>query len=527
MKNITTMKRYLTWVFSLLVCLSTYNVWGQNTSNTVKFQVTYDVQTQMYTAWVVPDYSTPNNNNTGVNELVSTAQVTLKVPISFVISNITDASGTQSWEKNPVKLGKGLSLTTSSGSSFTQTYGNNVDPNFAYYVIGKAPNESNLGRFTANTPVALFTFKGNGCFGPVSPIPNNDPFLVDPNASVYAVGNNFFSASGQPVGGNQMAVEQFIDIIGSPADCRLPIQAISDINITNVNTPVSGNVVTNDINPQGTTLTVSLLNPPPGSLTLTPSGSYTYTPPTDFTGTVSFCYSISNTVGQSSTACVSINVLPLPTPGNDPPVANNDASRTESGKPVVIVVLANDSDPDDPSTPEGRLGNPIIISQPSAGTAIVNNDGTVTYTPPAGLTGVVTFPYRVCDSVLPTPLCSTALVTVIVQPTSATGTTQSPIAVDDAILTSVNTSKTATVAGNDSDPNTPALSLTFTSGQPSHGSVVFSSTGSYTYTPTTGYVGTDSFTYTACNTAGLCSKATVYIDVQGLTLQSPVAKNDI
>ncbi len=101
-----------------------------------------------------------------------------------------------------------------------------------------------------------------------------------------------------------------------------------------------------------------------------------------------------------------------------------------------------------------------------------------------------------------------------VLPTPPAGTTLAPVAVDDAILTSVNTPKAATVAGNDYDLNTPALSLSYTGGQPSHGTVVLSSNGSYTYTPATGYVGPDSFTYTVCNTAGLCDKATVSVLVQ-------------
>ncbi len=82
-----------------------------------------------------------------------------------------------------------------------------------------------------------------------------------------------------------------------------------DIANTNPNTPVTGNVLTNDTDPQGLPLTASLLTPPgAGTVVISPSGSYTYTPPVGFTGTVSFCYSASNTTGQSGSACVSINV---------------------------------------------------------------------------------------------------------------------------------------------------------------------------------------------------------------------------
>ena len=114
----------------------------------------------------------------------------------------------------------------------------------------------------------------------------------------------------------------------------------------------------------------------------------------------------------------------------------------------------------------------------------MNTNGTVTYTPPANLTGVVTFPYQICDRAT-VPLCATALVTVNVQPTPPVDTTLAPVAVDDALVTNVNTPKTGTVAANDSDPQ--GLPLNYTSGQPTSGTVVMTANGSYTYTPASGY----------------------------------------
>ena len=64
---------------------------------------------------------------------------------------------------------------------------------------------------------------------------------------------------------------------------------------------------------------------------------------------------------------------------NKPPVANNDSAATTAGKPIVINVLANDTDP------EGNL--PLTVkdlNQPDSGKGTVSTDGTtVTYTPPA------------------------------------------------------------------------------------------------------------------------------------------------
>jgi gliding motility-associated-like protein/uncharacterized repeat protein (TIGR01451 family) len=75
------------------------------------------------------------------------------------------------------------------------------------------------------------------------------------------------------------------------------------------------------------------------------------------------------------------------------PEASDDLRDTESGKPVTIPVLDNDSPGDanlDPSSFE-------IIEQPLHGTVTLGPDGTLIYTPEPGYTGTDTFKYRVKD----------------------------------------------------------------------------------------------------------------------------------
>ncbi|MFK3773357.1 Ig-like domain-containing protein [Pseudomonas sp. NPDC089406] len=82
--------------------------------------------------------------------------------------------------------------------------------------------------------------------------------------------------------------------------------------------------------------------------------------------------------------------------GNNPPVAVNDSAATSAGKPIVISVLANDSDPD------GDL--PLTVSslaQPDSGQGTVSSNGTqVTYTPPATVAAAFTarFTYAARDA---------------------------------------------------------------------------------------------------------------------------------
>jgi len=95
--------------------------------------------------------------------------------------------------------------------------------------------------------------------------------------------------------------------------------------------------------------------------------------------------------------------------------ANPDAARTPQNTPVTTGVLAND-------TSSGAQLDPasVTIATPSAnGTATVNPDGTVTFTPAAGFSGTTTYRYRVCDTSTPTPVCATAVVTINVTAASA------------------------------------------------------------------------------------------------------------
>ncbi|HEY3176922.1 MAG TPA: M36 family metallopeptidase [Candidatus Polarisedimenticolia bacterium] len=76
---------------------------------------------------------------------------------------------------------------------------------------------------------------------------------------------------------------------------------------------------------------------------------------------------------------------------NRPPDAVDDAAVTEENTPVSVDVLANDSDPD------GDAITLASLTQPAHGSALNNGDGTVTYTPDNGFTGLDTFTYTAED----------------------------------------------------------------------------------------------------------------------------------
>ena len=96
-----------------------------------------------------------------------------------------------------------------------------------------------------------------------------------------------------------------------------------------------------------------------------------------------------------------------PLSGNEAPTAVADETTTDEGTSVNINVLANDTDPEDDTLTVGSF------TQPANGTVILNSDGSFTYTPNAGFTGVDVFTYQACDD---ENACSTTSVKVNVLP---------------------------------------------------------------------------------------------------------------
>jgi VCBS repeat-containing protein len=294
------------------------------------------------------------------------------------------------------------------------------------------------------------------------------------------------------------------------------------VTVTVVNrAPVAGNdtvstsksvaviipVLTNDSDPDGDTLSVTgLVQPANGSVVVGANGNLTYTPKSGFVGTDTFTYKATDGSATSNVATVTVQV----TPGaNMAPVAANDSSMTTKGVPVIISVLANDTDAN------GDWLTPQLVTAPSSGTAVVNSDGTVTYTPLGTFVGTDTFTYWASDGTL---LSNIATVTVQVKaPNTA------PVGVADAASTYRNTAVKINLTANDTDAEKDPLTATNLTA-PTNGTVVLNSDGTVTYTPKTGYVGTDSFTYKAFDGSAYSTATTVTVQVAN---RPPVAVNDI
>lgn len=89
---------------------------------------------------------------------------------------------------------------------------------------------------------------------------------------------------------------------------------------------------------------------------------------------------------------------------------------------------------------------------------------------------------------------------------------QPPRAVDDSATTREGQPVTIDVLANDVDPDGQALQVTSVT-QPANGSATIEPDSRVTYQPDAGFVGTDSFSYEACDEDGLCDVANVDVQV--------------
>ncbi len=328
-------------------------------------------------------------------------------------------------------------------------------------------------------------------------IANSDgTFTYTPNADFNGTDSFTYSVSD----GHGDTDTATVSVVVTPVN-DAPLAA-DDTATTAQGAPVTIVVLANDSDVDGDALSPSLVSGATnGGVTLNADGTFTYTPDAGFAGTDSFTYSVSDGKGGSATATVSITVEPA----NAAPVARDDSAATDEDMGVVIDVLANDEDAD---------GDPLsasIASGPANGTVIANPDGTFTYTPNADFNGTDSFTYSVSDG---QGGSDTATVSVAVAPVN-----DAPNAVDDAVAAVANMdisgeggSVTIDVLANDSDPDGDPLGASLL-GDASHGTVLVNPDGTFTYTPDTGFTGTDSFTYSLSDGKGGSDWATVTVSV--------------
>ena len=147
--------------------------------------------------------------------------------------------------------------------------------------------------------------------------------------------------------------------------------AVDDSQTVLENMPTTINVLGNDVHTGGLNITVTnVTQPAVGGTVVLENGQVIFTPDANYTGVVTFTYTITDENGLTDTATVTLNVVA--DGGNNNPVANDNTFDVNNQTFTTLDVLGNDFDPD---------GDNIIItgisdlSDPAAGTLEISENG--------------------------------------------------------------------------------------------------------------------------------------------------------
>ncbi|MBP2000088.1 C4-type Zn-finger protein [Paenibacillus shirakamiensis] len=442
----------------------------------------------------VPNYNYTTNKNVPVSAQVVGTDPDGD-PLTYTLNStpnngtvVVNPNGTFTYTPNPGYVGQdSFTVLVSDGQGGTAVSTVTVT------IVDQPPTAQNLNLSTnKNTPVNGQVIATDPDGDPLTYALNSPPangtVTVNPNGSLIYTPNPGFSGT-----------DSFTVIVSDPngktAISTVTVQVTNrppttqNVNLTTPeNIPVSGQVV--GIDPDGDPLTYTLNSQPTnGTVTLNPNGTFTYTPNPNFIGVDTFTVLVADPSGGTAVSKVTINVVNLP------PVTQNVSLSTSSNIPVSGQVIATD--------PNGDPLTFTLNSPPANGTAVVNPDGTFTYTPNTGFAGTDNFTVLVSDG-----RGGTALSNVSIQVTNLP-----PVAQNQTITTPGNTPISGQVIAT--DPNADPLTYALNS-VPSNGTAVVNPDGSFTYTPTTGFSGTDTFTVIVKDPAGASAIATVTVIVQNL-----------
>ncbi|ENE9928400.1 tandem-95 repeat protein, partial [Vibrio parahaemolyticus] len=232
------------------------------------------------------------------------------------------------------------------------------------------------------------------------------------------------------------------------------------------------------------------------------NGIATFTPTADWNGSEALTFTATDPSGESVSQTVNFTVAPVADI-----VADN--AKVVEDTPTIINVLGND-------TFEGKDKVVSLDAEngPKNGTIIVNNDGTVTYTPDDNYVGKDTFTYIVTSG----GVSESATVEVNVTPVN-----DAPVAKDDIATTQEDTAVTIDVLPNDTDVDGDKLSIESASVPKEQGTVEVVD-GKLVFTPAENFNGDSEITYTVTD-GQLTDEAKVTVTVNPVN-DAPTIKVD-
>ncbi len=238
-----------------------------------------------------------------------------------------------------------------------------------------------------------------------------------------------------------------------------------------------------------------------GTVIINKDGMYTYTPNKNFTGNNSFTYKSNDIYGDSNIATVTVIVHPV----NHPPISSNFTFDTEINNNLTSTLNVKDAD--------GDLVTYNLLNSTLHGNITLNNNGTFNYSPENGFFGNDSFIYKTKDW---KETGNTATVQINVHPSN-----QAPVSTDINYNMNENSNFMGNLTATDEDKDTLSYQEET---KPCHGNLILNSDGSFNYIPDLGFIGNDTFTYTAKDWKEKSNVGTVKIEILNIN-HSPVVQD--
>ncbi|WP_139123389.1 tandem-95 repeat protein, partial [Vibrio parahaemolyticus] len=232
------------------------------------------------------------------------------------------------------------------------------------------------------------------------------------------------------------------------------------------------------------------------------NGIATITPTADWNGSETLTFTATDPSGESVNQTVDFTVAPVVD-------IEADSADVVEDTPTIINVLGNDT-----FESTDKVVSLDAENGPKNGTVIVNNDGTVTYTPDDNYVGKDTFTYIVTSG----GVSESTTVEVNVTPVN-----DAPVAKDDIATTQEDTAVTIDVLSNDTDVDGDKLSIQSATVPEAQGKVEIVD-GKLVFTPAENFNGHAEITYTVTD-GELTDEAKVTVTVNPVN-DAPTIKVD-
>ena len=440
----------------------------------------------------------------GTDGAITTTRVAddAEVGARTLLVQATDGSGATDTVSVAVTVTNTDDAPVLSGGAVTTTFAENTAGVVGQFTASDADGDAvvyslsgdDAGKF-AITAGGVLTFLGADFETETSAVGDDAVYDVTVNATAngVTVSSDLIQVAVTNVNEGPVAVDDVVDgegaALSTAEETAITLDVLgNDTDADNVD-PVAANAGLSIISAESDDGTVAIV-----------AGKLVFTPKADFNGTAEIAYTISDG-DKTSSAVATVSVTAV----NDAPVFGSDAVQISTAEDTAVTGSVSASDVDSQTLTYS------LATDGANGTAVVNGDGSYSYTPGADFAGADSFVIKVTDG----NETDTITVNVTVDPendapVAANGTAS---ATEDAGAVSID------VADLVSDVETADAELVVTAAvDPQQGTVSVSGTV-ITFTPAANFNGSADIAYTVKDAGGLLASATVAVTV--------AAENDV